>query len=157
MISAELGSNTPQTNEEFKINSVGLTSSFKILDKASILSDGQNHKVDIAVIELRPEFFYEICPRKNKNAYIKAKAKNPWNYELLSGPANIYLNNSFVSKTELKAYAPGDEFVCSLGVDESIKVDYKPGKIYTYQTGLINKTLTSTYVQVIVNFSNKIL
>ena len=37
-------------------------------------------------------------PRKNELAYIKAKVINESQYALLAGPANIFLDNNFVSK-----------------------------------------------------------
>ena len=57
-------------------------------------------------------------------------------------------------QTDLKAYSPQEEFHCSLGVDPAIKVDYKPIKKYKAQSGLISKTTTTTYHQVINLCSN---
>lgn len=49
----------------------------------------------------------------------------------------------------MKDYSPQEEFDFSLGVDPSIKVEYKPVKVFKAQTGIINKSTSTTYVQVI--------
>ncbi|KAK2162598.1 hypothetical protein LSH36_95g01006 [Paralvinella palmiformis] len=52
-------------------------------------------------------------------------------------------------QSELKAASPNEEFVCSLGVDPTIKIEYKPLVKYREQSGLISKTTMITYKQVI--------
>ena len=49
----------------------------------------------------------------------------------------------------MKAASPNEEFVCSLGVDPTIKIEYKPLVKYREQSGLISKTTMITYKQVI--------
>ena len=49
----------------------------------------------------------------------------------------------------MKSYSPLEEFTCSLGIDSGIRIDYKPIKKFKGQTGLINKSTNTTYVQVI--------
>ena len=136
---------------EVKTSEIGSTSTFEIPRKASIPSDAKTHKVSITIINLSPHFEYETVPRKNAHAYIKAKVKNTSEFALVSGPANVFLDNNFVSKTELKSYSPQEELDLSLGVDPAIKMDYKPVKKYTESTGIkvLNKTVTTSYVQII--------
>ena len=149
---------------------IGFTSTFDIPRAATIPSDDNVHKVSIGIINLKPEFEYETVPKKNAYAYIKAKVTNTSEYSLLSGPANVFFENNFVDKvqlflfiffkffpsklnllffkTELKSYSPQEEFTCSLGVDPSIKVEYKPVRKLKEQSGIISKTTSTTYVQV---------
>ena len=68
---------------------------------------------------------------------------------MLAGPANVFLDNNFVSKTDLKSYSPQEELNLSLGVDPAIKIDYKPIKKYTSQSGFVNKTSTTSFEQII--------
>jgi uncharacterized protein (TIGR02231 family) len=103
---------------------------------------------------LKPDFEYETVPRKNTHAYIKAKVTNSSEYLMLSGPANVFFDNNFVAKTDLKSYSPQEEFECSLGVDPAIRVEYKPVKINKGQSGIISKSTTTSYTQVI-QFSYK--
>jgi uncharacterized protein (TIGR02231 family) len=85
----------------------------------------------------------------SSHAFLKAKVKNSSSYALLAGPANVFLDNNFVAKTFLKCYSPQEEFTCSLGVDPSIRVEYKPVRKYQEHNGFINKTTMIKYVQVI--------
>ena len=74
---------------------------------------------------------------------------NTSEYSLLAGPANVFLDNNFVAKTDLKSYSPQEEFYCSLGVDPAIRIEYKPIRKYKEQSGLISKSTTTTYEQLI--------
>jgi len=134
---------------EVQTSDIGSTSTFDIPRKATIPADNNPHKVAIAVLKLNPKFEYESVPKINTHAYIKAKVINESEYPLLAGPANVFLDNNFVAKTELKSYSPQEEFECSLGVDPAIRITYKPVKKFKGQSGLISKITTTTYVQVI--------
>jgi len=105
--------------------------------------------VSVAIIDLQPKFEYECVPKKSAHAYLKAKVKNTSPYALLSGPTNIFLDNNFIAKAELKAVSPSEDFTCSLGVDPAVKVTYKPIHKFREHSGLISKTVSTTYKQVI--------
>lgn len=134
---------------------------------ANIPADGKIHKVLIAIVEMRPEFSYESAPSKSPHAYLKSKVINTSSYTLLAGPANIFLDSNFVAKvttlmthfehifniflifkSQIKSCSPQEELVCSLGVDSNIKIDYKPIRKFNSHSGVINKTVTTTYIQV---------
>ena len=72
-------------------------------------------KVSVATINLKPTFEYETVPKLSQHAFLKAKVKNESHYPLLAGPANVFLDQSFVTKTSLKSVSPKEEFSCSLG------------------------------------------
>lgn len=74
-------------------------------------------QVSIVMIELKPTFEYETVPKLSQHAFLKAKVKNESRYHLLSGPANVFLDQSFVTKTCLSNVSPQEEFSCSLGKD----------------------------------------
>ena len=126
-----------------------IASTFDIPRQATIPADNNTHKVSIGIINLKPEFEYETVPKKTPHAFLKAKVNNTSSYAMLAGPANVFLDNNFVAKTNLKSYSPQEEFTCSLGVDPSIRVEYKPIKKYQEQSGLISKTRSTTFEQVI--------
>jgi uncharacterized protein (TIGR02231 family) len=126
-----------------------ISSTFDIPRLATIPCDNNTHKVNIGIINLDPEFDYETVPRKCSNAFLKAKVKNTSQFTILAGDANVFFDNCFVANTHLKSYSTQEEFTCSLGVDPSIKIDYKPLKKYKEQNGIINKTITMFYEQLI--------
>ena len=133
----------------FKVREGMIASTFDIPRQATIPADNSFHKVSIGILNLKPEFEYETVPKKTPYAFLKAKIKNTSTYAILAGPANVFLDNNFVAKTQLQSTGPQGEFVCSLGVDPSIKIDYKPLKKYEEQNGIISKSRVTKYVQVI--------
>lgn len=50
----------------------------------------------------------------------------------------------------LKAVNPGEEFSCSLGVDPSVRIDYKPARKHYDESGLVAKYTTIAHTQEIV-------
>lgn len=51
-------------------------------------------------------------------------------------------------QAELKAVSPSEDFTCSLGVDPGLRVVYKPVYKYREQSGLLTKSVVTTYKQV---------
>ncbi|PAA53507.1 hypothetical protein BOX15_Mlig023287g1 [Macrostomum lignano] len=86
---------------------------FEVPRLFTIPCDGEEHKVTIAIIDLCPTFEYESVPQRAPYAYLKAAVTNTSNYALLAGPTNIYVDNNFIGKSELKAAAPSEEFHCT--------------------------------------------
>lgn len=55
-------------------------------------------QVSVAAVNLTPHFEYETVPKLAAHAFLKAKAKNESPYAFLEGPANVFLDNNFVTK-----------------------------------------------------------
>ena len=49
----------------------------------------------------------------------------------------------------MKAVSPSEDFTCSLGADPGVQVSYNPVHKYREQAGLLAKTVSTTYRQVI--------
>ena len=67
---------------------------------------------------------------------------------MLGGVANVFLDQAFVTTTSIPNVSPQEEFSCSLGVDNSIKVVYKPIHKYREESGIISVSVMYTYTQV---------
>lgn len=98
---------------------------FDIDGSNTIKSDNEPHLVTITIQEFPAGFRYSTIPKASQYAYLKAKVKNDSDYPFLPGDTNVFLDNNFVANSYLKAVAPTEEFWTFLGVDESIKVEYK--------------------------------
>lgn len=107
--------------------------------KYTINSDNQEHSATIMHAELEGEFDYTSVPKLSPYAYLKAKAKNASDFPLLQGDINIFLNNNFVAESYLQAVFPDEEFILSLGVDESIKIKYKQINKFNKHEGVFSK------------------
>jgi len=109
---------------------------FDIDGSNTIKSDNEPHLVTITIQEFPAGFRYSTIPKHSQYAYLKAKVKNDSDYPFLPGDTNVFLDNNFVANSHLKAVAPTEEFWTFLGVDESIKVEYKFVKKFDETGGL---------------------
>uniref|UniRef100_A0A914WX50 Uncharacterized protein n=1 Tax=Plectus sambesii TaxID=2011161 RepID=A0A914WX50_9BILA len=126
-----------------------ISTCFVIARPSTIPSDGAEHKVSVTVIDLEPRFEHETVPSKSPVAFLTAKVTNTSTFPLLSGPTSIYLNNSFVAKSSLKAVSPKEEFDCSLGVDPAVRIEYKPAHKFHEQAGFVTKSSVDNHEQAI--------
>jgi hypothetical protein len=71
---------------------------------------------------------------------------------LLPGPVNVFLDNSFVSKTSVEDINPNDFFSCILGTDPSVLVKYsKKAKTERSSSGAFAEpTKTTTYTTTVM-------
>jgi len=104
------------------------STTFSIPRKSTILSDDKPHKVTIAIIpDLSPRFTYSCIPCKTSHVYLKASAQNTTkDFPFLAGPMAVFMDNNFVTNSQIKTVNPKEEFGIFLGVDPGIRVEYKP-------------------------------
>jgi len=134
-------------------------SSYQIMRKSTIASDGKPHKVTVAHQDLTVTFEYVCAPSKSPNCYLRALAKNDSILNLLKGPMNIFMNNYFITKSQLLATNPKEDFKLYLGVDQGIKVDFQPiAKSESSQSRFVVQKVkydTVTHTTKIRNLKNK--
>ena len=112
---------------------------FAIPGNNTILDNYEEHKVGITNIDLETELEYSSIPKLTPFAFLTSKSKNNSDYPLLAGKTNIFLDNSFVSHSNLKLVAPNEKFETSLGVDEGIKIEHKLINRFSKDEGLFSK------------------
>lgn len=100
----------------------GIAVLYKLPRKATIKSDGSEHKLPIATQILRARFEYSTYPRLSAYAYLGSRVTNAKDLQLLAGRLNIFLAGDFVGTSSIDNIGPGEEFDLYLGVDESVKV-----------------------------------
>uniref|UniRef100_A0A0M3I5L1 DUF4139 domain-containing protein n=1 Tax=Ascaris lumbricoides TaxID=6252 RepID=A0A0M3I5L1_ASCLU len=127
-----------------------VSTAFVIARPATIPSDSSEHKVTVTSVEMKPTTIHETIPAKNTNVFLTASVLNSSQFILLPGQANVYLNNSFVAKSNIKAVSPNERFFTSLGVDGAVKVEYKPAHKFSEQVGLLSKCSSTVHEQRIV-------
>jgi uncharacterized protein (TIGR02231 family) len=130
---------------------------FNIPRACDIKCDGKPHKVTITMLQLEGVFSYESVPCLNLSAFLKAEIKNTTeNFPLLAGVVNVFMDNNFVCKSDINNIFPQETFFLFLGVDPSIKIEYKNSAIQDKQ-GVMKKTniKTSEIKIIIKNTKNK--
>jgi uncharacterized protein (TIGR02231 family) len=128
---------------------------FVVPGKNTIRSDNQQHKVTMMMNEFDAVFRYSTVPKLAQYAYLKAKVKNTTDFPLLAGSTNVFLDNNFVSTSNLDMVSPDQEFWTFLGIDEGIEVKYKTMKQYQKDEGVINKKNKYVYDYLIEITNNK--
>ena len=92
---------------------------------STIESDNVEHRIAVSGVTLPSHFRYSAVPKLDTHAYLKAKAVNSSGHPLPAGRANIYLDGSYVTTSELKAVPQGEAFWVFLGVDAGMTVEYR--------------------------------
>jgi len=105
-----------------KVEEKGIAVVYKLPRKASIKSDGSEHKLPISSQILQAKFEYSTYPRAVLNAYLGSRVTNAKDLQLLAGRVNIFLEGDFVGASSIDNIGPGEEFDLYLGVDENVKV-----------------------------------
>ena len=100
----------------------GIAVVYKLPKKATVKSDGSDHKLPVSSQVLSAKFEYSSYPRAVLNAYLGSRVTNAPNLQLLAGRVNIFLEGDFVGTSSIDNIGPGEEFDLYLGVDENVKV-----------------------------------
>jgi uncharacterized protein (TIGR02231 family) len=108
---------------------------FNIAGKHTVKSDSTDHQVTIMQSDFSAHFRYSTVPKLSTYAYLKVKVKNETPYPFLAGETNVFLDGNFVAHARMGAVAPTEEFWTFLGIDESMKVEYKFLKKYEKKEG----------------------
>ncbi len=128
---------------------------FTLQTSTSVPGDGNPQKVSILNQSLPARFEYSTVPKLSPHAFLKAIIENKTEYPLLKGKSNIFLDNAFVAKADMDTVAPGEEFKTFLGVDESIKVEYKFLKKYQKDEGIIGRKNRELYDYLVILNNHK--
>jgi len=133
-----------------------MSATFTIPRRATILADKKPHKVTIKVLKFEAVFTYTILPKSSLQAYLKASVQNSSRgYTLLSGEMSVFVDNNFVAKSEIPTTPPNDAIGIFLGADPSIKVEYRPVKKMSDQSGFISKVVRMNVERKAIITNNK--
>ena len=83
----------------------------------TIPSRNDQQLIEVARIEVSPEFFYKAVPVLTPHVYRLATLTNTSDHVLLPGEATMYLNGDFVGQTRMSLVAAGKPFTVGFGVD----------------------------------------
>ncbi|KAB5591405.1 Mucoidy inhibitor A [Ceratobasidium theobromae] len=108
-----------------------LTTTFGIPGRSDIPSDQSSHKVVIAVLDLAADLEWVCIPREKESVFLTCKIVNASDFTLLPGEANVFMDDNFVSKSQIEHVSPNDSFKTSLGVDSALRVTYPTPKTLT--------------------------
>ena len=113
------------------VNQNQLSVEFTPQMKFSIPSDNKQHLVALQDYSIPAKYEYYCAPKLTDNAFLIAEITKWTDYNLLSGQANIYFENSFVGNSSIHPATTNDTLSISLGRDQNIIVSKDVIKDYT--------------------------
>ena len=99
--------------------------SFVIDSPYSIKSDNAEKTVAVEAYTLPAMYEYIAIPKKQPTAFLTAKVNDWESLNLLPGETNLFLDDSYVGKSELNLNTVEDTLSFSLGKDEGINIERK--------------------------------
>lgn len=100
----------------------GVSVAYKLTRKATVKTDGTDHKLPVSAQTLASSFEYSAYPRVAPMAYLRSRVTNAKDLQLLGGRVNVFLDGDFVGTSGMESIAPGQEFDLYMGSDENVKV-----------------------------------
>jgi len=100
-----------------------LNTKFEIDAIYSIPSDGKEYAVQIQEHELDAHYIFQCTPKLDATAYLTAQITDWEEFNLLSGPMNIYFEDEFIGASQLDLSNTEDTLNLSLGEDKGIFIE----------------------------------
>lgn len=105
-----------------QVQEKGVAVTYTLNEKASIKSDGSEHKLSVSSQALVAGFEYSAYPRAISSAYLGSRVVNAPDLQLLAGRVNVFLGGDFTGTANIPGVGPAEEFDLYLGADENVKI-----------------------------------
>jgi hypothetical protein len=125
----------------------GISVTFRLKTRLSLPSRNDEQTLEVARIDLAPDFFYKAVPVLTTHVYRQAVLTNRSDFVILPGEATMYLGTDFVGRSELPMVAMGKQFTVGFGVDPQLQVSRQ----------LVNKDHRTTGGNQVLTFDYRIL
>ncbi|KAL0067403.1 hypothetical protein AAF712_005632 [Marasmius tenuissimus] len=123
------------------------SATFRVPGLVTIPADDGEHTFTIVELDLDAAMTWYAVPKLDTRVHLKAKVKNDSEYALLAGNASVYVDGSFISKSDVPAVSPQESFDCPLGLDQAVRITYHPVSKKATTTGFYSKSATQVYIQ----------
>jgi uncharacterized protein (TIGR02231 family) len=95
---------------------------YHLAARLTIPSRNDEQVIEVAKLDLAPDYFYKAVPILTPHVYRLADLTNTSQYVLLPGEATMYLGSDFVGRASLPLVAVGEKFTAGFGVDPQLQV-----------------------------------
>ncbi|MEK7484094.1 MAG: DUF4139 domain-containing protein, partial [Planctomycetota bacterium] len=106
---------------EFQSAGDGPTFSYPLEAAVSLASRDDQQMVRIMQNDFKTTFYYVATPVLDSFVYREAELSNNSPFDLLNGPASIYLDNRFVGSMEITTVTRGQIFVVGFGAEPQLR------------------------------------
>lgn len=125
----------------------GVAASFELPRTVTILSDAsRRQRTPIASIEPEARFTYVTAPAVAEGVFLRGDLVNAGAYQLLPGPAQVFMGGEYVGSTDIPGVPPKGEFRVFLGQDRSISARREVVSKVTGASGLFGGSAITTWV-----------
>ncbi len=128
-------------------NDEGPSVTYHIPASLSVPSRPDEQVIEVARLDMEPEYFYKTVPVLAAHVYRQANLTNSSKYVLLPGEATMYQGTDFVGRMNLPLVAIGEQFTAGFGVDPQLQV----------QRVMMDKTRTTEGGNQVLKFEYRIL
>jgi uncharacterized protein (TIGR02231 family) len=95
---------------------------YHLLAAMTVPSRVDEQMLEVARLELQPDYYYKAVPILTQHVYRLADLTNKSNHVLLPGDATMYIDTDFVGQMTLPLVVVGEQFTVGLGVDPQLQV-----------------------------------
>ncbi|KAL0567781.1 hypothetical protein V5O48_014218 [Marasmius crinis-equi] len=124
-----------------------ISATFRVPGLATIPADEGEHTFTIVELELEVGMTWYAVPKVDTRVHLKAKIKINFEFALQAGTTSVYVDGSFISKSDMPAVSPQESFDCPLGLDQSVRITYHPVSKKSTTSGLYSKSTSYVYIQ----------
>ena len=100
----------------------GPSVTYHLNTKLTVPSRLDEQVIEVAKIEMPPEYYYKAVPLLSTHVYRLAELTNRSEHVLLPGDATMYIGSDFVGQMNLPLVAVGEKFTVGFGVDPALQV-----------------------------------
>jgi hypothetical protein len=125
----------------------GPSVAYHLRSKLSVPSRNDEQVIEVAKIDMAPDYYFKAVPVLNSHVYRLANLTNKSEYVLLPGEATMYLGTDFVGRMNLPLVAIGEQFTAGFGVDPQLQI----------QRQLVDKSRTTQGGNQVLKYEYRIL
>lgn len=115
------------------------TLEFQIDRPFTVPSDNKTHTVTLNTHMLEADFHYLSIPKLDPAAFLIAEVRDWSSLNLLSGPANLFFENTYVGRSQLRTDQLSDTLSLSMGRDPHVVVERKKVQEYNRKQFIGNR------------------
>jgi uncharacterized protein (TIGR02231 family) len=135
-----------QAAADASVAGAGPSVTFQLPRTVTIKTNAANQQTTrITTIDTQPKFFHVAVPALTDAVYIRGDLTNASAFQLLPGPASIFIGQDYVGPTRLAAVAPKQEFDVHFGIDPAVKAERQLVTKKTSKTGLFGGGVRTAY------------
>lgn len=115
---------------------------FTVPGKLTVLSTGEQKRVQLDEAALEPILLVRTVPRVNPKAFLYTKLTAPKTTPYLPGQVSLFRDGTFAGTGRLPQLAPGEEFELGFGPDDAVRVRHAIVDEKRGESGIISSSKT---------------